>query len=363
MWDTLTERPLIASFIPQFSSEALSILFLIFGGCCTNVYSLEAIIRHNISNQPALGLTFVQFLFTSVEGFAYFFRAQSKTFLKQPEVPRIQWLGIAVIHFSISILNNLSLDYQVSVPMHIVLRSGGGLVTLCVGTLFRNTYSRTKWMSVIVMTLGVLITTVGRAKDSMQDSVTGVLTIGVFLLLVMQILVAFMGITLEKVYKRSPRAWREGVFYTHFFALPFFLPLLPKINAQLIGLASGVQLEVSMPRFSHNTLDLSTKLLLLVLNALTQFLCVTGVNLLTSVSSALSVCIVLTIRKLVSLLISIWIFGTAVEASFIVGAITVFGGAIAYAMDEWKLKKQRTQGHAEVEVGVPLLNLSLGSRN
>ncbi|KAF2011832.1 UAA transporter [Aaosphaeria arxii CBS 175.79] len=325
--------------IPLLSMETFTILVLIFGGCCTNVYTLETIIQHGTDSRPALALTFIQFVFVAVEGFAYFFRFHSRTLLKQPEVSRVKWLGFAVIHFSISVLNNISLEYHVSVPMHIVLRSGGGLVTLVVGTLFGKSYSKTKWMSVMLMTLGVVIAALSGTKDSKDgDHISGTMSFGVFLLLIIQILVAIMGILLENIYKRSPGIWREGLFYTHLLAIPFFLPLLPKITMQLMVLASGTQLEMMVPRISYQAWDLPMKFVLLVLNAFTQFLCVTGVNLLTSVSSALSVCIVLSMRKFVSLLISVWVFKTPVHADFVFGTAIVFGGVIMYATDNWKRK-------------------------
>lgn len=82
----------------------------------------------------------MQFLFVAIEGFVYHFQLASKTLLKAPEVSRTRWLGMAVLHFMISVMNNLSLNYQISVPVHIVLKSGGGLVTLVVGTMSGKRY-------------------------------------------------------------------------------------------------------------------------------------------------------------------------------------------------------------------------------
>ena len=108
----------------------------------------------------------MQFLFVSAEGFAHFFRAQSRTLLVPPEISRIKWLGVSIVHFSVCVLNNLSLEYQISVPLHIVLRSGGGLVTLCIGTILGKSYSTKQWISVMSMTIGVVIATLGMIKDS-----------------------------------------------------------------------------------------------------------------------------------------------------------------------------------------------------
>lgn len=59
--------------------------------------------------------------------------------------------------------------------MHTVLRSGGGLITLIFGTLMGKTYSRIKWLAVVMMTLGVAITALDNIKAlvSQYDISTG----------------------------------------------------------------------------------------------------------------------------------------------------------------------------------------------
>lgn len=76
-----------------------------------------------------------------------------------------------------------------------------------------------------------------------------------------------------------------------------------------------------------------SQLVFVAANILTQYACIRGVNLLAAVSSALTVTIVLNIRKLVSLLLSIWLFGNVLAGGTIVGALLVFGGGALYAMD------------------------------
>lgn len=68
-------------------------------------------------------------------------------------------------------------------------------------------------------------------------------------------------------------------------------------------------------------------------NILTQYACIRGVNLLAAASSALTVTIVLNIRKLVSLLLSIWLFGNSLAVGTVIGALLVFGGGALYTLD------------------------------
>ncbi len=86
----------------------------------------------------------------------------------------------------------------------------------------------------------------------------------------------------------------------------------------------------------------------LVANVLTQYACIRGVNLLAAASSALTVTIVLNIRKLVSLLLSIWLFGNSLAFGTILGATLVFGGGALYTLDSrTKDRKPITNGSAK----------------
>jgi UDP-xylose/UDP-N-acetylglucosamine transporter B4 len=70
----------------------------------------------------------------------------------------------------------------------------------------------------------------------------------------------------------------------------------------------------------------------LAINILTQYACIRGVNLLAAKSSALTVTIVLNIRKLVSLLLSIWLFGNSLAQGTLLGALVVFGAGALYSL-------------------------------
>ena len=77
-----------------------------------------------------------------------------------------------------------------------------------------------------------------------------------------------------------------------------------------------------------------------MLNVLTQYACIRGVNLLAATSSALTVVIVLNIRKLASLLLSIWLFGNDLPVGTLVGALVVFSAGGLYSLGGDISKKQ-----------------------
>ena len=69
-------------------------------------------------------MTFVQFLFVAVTGYvSQFDSKRPPLFLAPNRVPIRRWLINIVLFFSINVLNNHAFSYDISVPVHIILRS------------------------------------------------------------------------------------------------------------------------------------------------------------------------------------------------------------------------------------------------
>ena len=94
-------------------------------------------------------------------------------------------------------------------------------------------------------------------------------------------------------------------------------------------------------------------LLYLGLNAFTQFACISGVNRLASVSTAVTVTVVLNVRKLVSFLLSCFIFGNPVGGQMAIGAGVVFASGAVYGWDSAGRKRSSkpTAGFSGTSVG------------
>ncbi|KAK6212992.1 AMP deaminase [Colletotrichum tabaci] len=145
-----------------------------------------------------------------------------------------------------------------------------------------------------------------------------------------------MGLYTEETYKKYGPQWKENLFYSHLLSLPLFLPFAPSLIRQFRRLADSPPLSLPLlaqltgPGFGEDVgggmakFRIPSQLAYLAINVLTQYACIRGVNLLAAVSSALTVTIVLNIRKLVSLLLSIWLFGNRLAVGTLVGAIIVF---------------------------------------
>lgn len=140
----------------------------------------------------------------------------------------------------------------------------------------------------------------------------------------------------------------------HFLSLFLFIPIWPSVRTQFARLLSSPPLSlppsatfpVQLPPSLYHHLQyllsrLPRQVLFLFLNAATHYICVRGVNMLASRSSALTVTIVLNIRKLVSLLLSIYLFGNKLSLMVMVGAMVVFGGGGMYAAESQRVNKQK----------------------
>ncbi|KAI5809617.1 UAA transporter family-domain-containing protein [Peziza echinospora] len=318
--------------------QTFVMISLIFGGCCSNVFALEAIVKE----EPHSGhlITFAQFVVVAVEGFYYHFDRKSPTLLKPNQIPIFRWFGQIVLFFAVSVLNNYAFGFNISVPVHIILRSGGSMTTMLIGYLYGKRYSRVQVISVLVLSVGIVISAFGDAKaKSKTASSTSQFVAGLSIIFIAQVLSAFMGLYVEHTYAKYGSNWREGLFYTHAMALVLFIPFTRSIISQFNTLLHSAPLPI--PLALPLTIHIPRQLFFLVLNSLTQYLCIRGVNVLGAVSSALTVTIVLNIRKLVSLMLSVWLFGNDLHVQVLVGAAVVFGGAFVYGLEGQRLSKER----------------------
>jgi UDP-xylose/UDP-N-acetylglucosamine transporter B4 len=118
-------------------------------------------------------ITFAQFLVVATEGFFHHFDLKSPFFLKRMKVPLYRWLIQIILFFSVSVLNNYAFGFNVSVPVHIILRSGGSMTTLLIGWVYGKRYSRVQVFSVIILTVGCVTAALGDSKGQVWRIHTG----------------------------------------------------------------------------------------------------------------------------------------------------------------------------------------------
>ncbi|KAI8148338.1 UAA transporter [Fennellomyces sp. T-0311] len=330
-----TSPSFIGSLAHIVAPEFPLILSLIFGGCCSNL------------------VTFGQFLFVALEGLRN--QLEWGTYgprLKPTKVPFSRWMLLVALFFVVSVLNNAALAYRISMPLHIIFRSGGLFANMVMGALILGKrYPKGQIIGVGLVTIGVVWATLDNATmPTQQDQAgTGEFLIGIAILVVGMVLSAGMGLIQEVTYKKYGKQWREGLFYTHFLALPFFLLFykdltesaaiysaspaapLPVVFQQVPVL--GHVLSTLLPEQIRSVLDriIVPKLwAFLVLNVLTQYVCIAGVNRMTAAASSLTLNLVLNLRKFTSLLISIIYFENEFGIGAQMGTGLVILGTIVY---------------------------------
>lgn len=203
---------------------------------------------------------------------------------------------------------------------------GSDVLTSC--TWASNRYNATQVLSVLLVSGGITLTTLA-AGHNKKSSTTSTqpwsaqayrkYTLGIGLLVLSLIVSGFMGLWQERTFaKYGRKQWKESLFYTHFLALPLFL-LLPSLRTEL-------QIAHQTPTFYAP----------LVVNALTQIICIAGVNRLTTRVTSVSVVLILAVRKAASMVLSVaWAYargGTVPNPwKLWAGTVMVLGGTVAYA--------------------------------
>ncbi|KAF9013371.1 UAA transporter [Cyathus striatus] len=314
-----------------------AVLSMVFGGCCTNVWAYEQLLI--LSPRIGSALTFSQMLFITLHSLPSFllFNNGYLPRLRPRQVPLPQWGLQVLVLLTGSLLNNWAFAYNVPLTVQIVFRSAGLPISVLFGYFIsKKRYAPSQLASVAVVTVGVILATLSRPSSS--RSAAAVLTktpeelrkyvTGISMLVVSLFCTGYLGVLQERTYKIYGPCWKEGVLYTHLLSLPGFLFLGSDVR-------TGIE---SLSRSTSNTAIAAYMVLLA--NLVSQLICVSGVNRLTSQVSSVSTNIVLTTRKALSLCFSVWWFSNQWNSQLILGATLVFLGSGLYTLSVRKEKKQ-----------------------
>lgn len=373
-------------------------LLLIFGGCCSNVYTLESLI-HASPTSGSLITAFQFFLVALVTAPRHLSlsRGWRNFYLRERAIPFRKWVIYTAYFLTINMLNNKAFKYRISVPLHIILRSAGPVTTMAAGRIWKGRrYPVQKIVAVLLLFSGVVLAAFSDAWSKQAEAETKLRATGLepastnsmsamvsqapgFALLASAlVLSACMGLYTDDMYSthgRSGTITAETLFYSHTMSLPYFVSQVRPLVQEFVNISAVPQ--PASARYKTSSLDAAGEnsttwakylpygfgpssdnllisivssiyiprpVLLLMLNAATQLLCIIGVNRLSAQSTSLTVSIVLNIRKLASLLLSIWLFGNSLPVGVISGAAVVFIGGGLYALPTAKkVDKMKTK--------------------
>lgn len=196
--------------------------------------------------------------------------------------------------------------------------------------ILKRSYTPSKYSSVLLITFGIILSTVASTNLAKSTSATKHtvfsptidLFVGISMLTFALFASALLGVFQEMLFARFGKHPKEMGFYTHALPLPGFLLLFPDFLNQVQAFNESLPFPVlGVPRLW----------IFLFFCALTQYFCVNSVFGLISESSSLTVTLVITLRKFLSLLFSIIYFRNPFTALHWCSAVMIFFGSFLFA--------------------------------
>ncbi|KAK9877224.1 hypothetical protein WA026_016972 [Henosepilachna vigintioctopunctata] len=340
--------------------KAIYAIVMVLIGCGLNNIFLEYIIKLD----PGAGhlITFCQFLFIAIHGYIF----TSKFGSVQPKISRKYYLILVIMFFTTSVVNNWAFDFNIPVPLHMIFRAGSLIANLLMGVIvLKKKYTIDKYVSVIMITLGISICSIASANQKskapcrdcdVNAPVDGIAPedadhffwwiIGIVLLTSALLLSARMGIYQETLYKTHGKYPNEALYYTHLYSLPGFIMYASSIWEHATIANKSEMYEV--PVF-HVVIPLLW--VFLILNVVTQYLCISSVYILTTECASLTVTLVITLRKFMSLIISIVYFQNPFSAAHWFGTFLVFLGTLIFTelISSKKLLQSKTMESKKIK--------------
>lgn len=300
---------------------------LTFIGCCTNVYFLE-LVTNAVPGSGNL-ITLAQFLFISVKGFIM----ESKFGTKKSAIPISNYLSLVVLFFIVSVLNNYALNFNISMPLHMIFRSGSLIANMILGIIImKKSYSIREYVAIVMISIGIFLATMASAGDKVGEKAQASSEefsdlfwwiVGIVMLTLALVLSAVMGLIQEKLYAKHGKYPDEALYYNHVLTLPMFLFLYNDIGKQASLFSQSEPIDLVY-------FSLPIIWIYLIGNTLTQYVCIKSVFVLTTECTSLTVTLVLTLRKFTSLMISILYFKNPFTPMHWVGSALVFIGTIMF---------------------------------
>jgi UDP-xylose/UDP-N-acetylglucosamine transporter B4 len=226
-----------------------------------------------------------------------------------------------------SILVNYAYAFDVSVPIHTLFRSCNIISSVLLGyCFFGMRYSMRELTCVVAVTGGLMLATVGEWEQTKADSL---FAIGVTVLTAVLFLQAWLGHMQHRFYERFGKEGisraalaDEYLFYSHAASLIPMIFLRGHIAEHLSNLLHTAPLTV-LP-------GIPAGIVWLILNLLTQAVCIKGVFYLSASYSPLTVNLTLSVRKFCSVLISVILFNNPWGWKHVFASMLIFGGVFVY---------------------------------
>jgi UDP-xylose/UDP-N-acetylglucosamine transporter B4 len=315
-------------------------LFLIFVGGCGQTMILEYMVHEAPDCGPTL--TFFQFLMIALFGIKDFlscsFRERKITVLPR-KISMIYHVSLVVLSWVAAYTSAQAFYYNISVSLHMVFKSGILVINMILGMiLLRRRYSWEEIFAVLLVTIGVLVTTMAslpaKANSSSLSSSASFISwaTGLSILTISLVLTGCLGVVQDMAYKSHGKHWKEVLFYVHFLGLPMNAMIGRRIVNDLVSWS------LYKPQMW----------LALLSNGLLSWVGVRGIYNLTGLTTSLTTSLTITVRKFLSLALSALYFKEAAFSTqqwagavlVLIGSVLYTHGASSAATDQPKDKKK-----------------------
>lgn len=328
-----------------FNQVPIFILITIFG-CCSNVYSFEKLLQ--IDSQITTLVTLTQFVIIFIIVSIYLkvssFWDQNIKTTKSAKSSAFNYQFFIPIFSQVlsSYLGNLVFQYDLPMPAHIIFRSSGTAMTILLGWLIWNKkYGNEQIIGSTLIAIGTMLFTIDVSGNNGGDtgSSRNNNIIGYGILIFSTLINSLTSLYKEHIYQDNSTAtkkleWKEVLYYNYLYGMLVYIPLIPRIFQEY---------EILIRILEDRNIPYLEAFGMFSINWITQLICILGVNLLCFKVSALSLTIILLIRRFLSLILSIIIFNNPINFVGIIGSLLVFFGALIYAFGGKKISDIKTK--------------------
>eukprot|EP00931_Biecheleriopsis_adriatica_P118158 TRINITY_DN93615_c0_g1_i1.p1 TRINITY_DN93615_c0_g1~~TRINITY_DN93615_c0_g1_i1.p1 ORF type:complete len:378 (+),score=60.21 TRINITY_DN93615_c0_g1_i1:138-1136(+) len=278
--------------------------------------------------------------------------------LKPLAAPLASHLKFCSLWVSMSVLANYAFAYKISVAIFTLIRSCNIIATVLLGYLvFGQRFSLEQLACVTAVTAGVFLASWGEAKTlkprsssncsgpapcgepagsaSSESESADVSTwlVGIAMLAFVQLLQGFLGHVQSRYYKiykdlaSKSDLSDEFLFTSHVMAL---LPLMFLKDDIMTAVWKALASE-PLPFLEFLPFPVPSRVVWLLINNVAQTICLKGVFLTSANVTPLSLTIILSVRKFLSVVVSIVVFSNPWNNYHSIATVLIFGGAFMYS--------------------------------
>jgi len=329
--------------VSDAAGKPLLPFFMVFGGCMSSMVFMEYVLK--VDDHAGNLLNATEFIFVLLQSIPGRIDMDSRRFRPLLASGRSHLLH-AGLWVTMSTLANVVFAFNITVPIHTLFRSCNVIASVLIGwAFFAQCYTPRQVICVLVITLGIFLGSIGDAslflpcKDcggapdkpdgEVSDSSLFKWSCGVAMLVVTQLFQATLGHTQALFYRRfSGKGSRSELADEYLFTA--HVASMLSVALLWTDIRRSWSLVWRQPRLV-SFLPIPGPVVWMVLNNLFQLMCIKGVFRLSAHYSPLTVNITLSVRKFLSLGLSILWFGNPWTSLHSIATVAIFGGAFAYS--------------------------------